>query len=219
MPTYEDIRASAEIHEYIEAGNRLLGAMGYTDHGFAHAEKVAETAAAILRDLGHDKREQELARMAGYLHDIGNMVNRHNHAQSGAVIAFRILDRMNLPSKELGTVVGSIGNHDEDAGMPVSAVSAALILADKSDVRRSRVRNRQKITFDIHDRVNYAVVESELSIGEARDVVRLRLTIDTDISPVMDYFEIFLSRMLMCRRAAEYLGLRFQLVINGSTLL
>jgi len=147
------------------------------------------------------------------------MVNRHDHAQTGAILAFRLLDHIGLPAGELAMVVGAIGNHDENTGMPVSAVSAALILADKSDVRRTRVRNRQKITFDIHDRVNYAVEEADLSIGEARDVVRLRLKIDTDISPVMDYFEIFLSRMLMCRRAAEYLGLSFQLIINGNTLL
>jgi len=219
MITYEDIRKNPEIHDYIEAGNRVLGVLGYTDHGFAHATKVAETAAVILRDLGFSEREQELAKIAGYLHDIGNMVNRHDHAQTGAILAFRLLDHIGLPASELAIVVGAIGNHDEGTGMPVSAVSAALILADKSDVRRTRVRNRQKTTFDIHDRVNYAVEESDLSIGDARDVIRLRLKIDTDISPVMDYFEIFLSRMLMCRRAAEYLGLPFQLIINGNTLL
>ena len=180
--------------------------------------RVAETAGEILTVLGYDAHDVELVKIAGYLHDIGNLVNRVDHSQSGAVMAFRILGDYGMPAEDIATVVTAIGNHDEGTGVPVNAVAAALILADKSDVRRSRVRNADFSTFDIHDRVNYSVTKSDLQISESRTEVRLTLTIDTAISPVMDYFEIFLGRMTMCRRAAEKLGLQFRLTVNGQQL-
>ena len=219
MVTFEDIRSSKEISTYITKGNDLLGVLGYTEHGFGHAGKTAQKAAEILTLLNYDERTVELARISGYMHDIGNCINRHDHAQSGAVMAFRILDRMGLPPDELADIIGAIGNHDEGTGSSISPISAALILADKSDVRRSRVRKRDISMADIHDRVNYAVYESNLTVNvETRQIV-LSLEIDTTISAVMDYFEIFLSRMLMCRKAAEYLGLNFELSINSIRLL
>ena len=196
-----------------------MAAMGYTDHGYAHVMKAAETAAMILTALGYDERTVELARIAGYLHDIGNLVNRVNHAETGALIAFRILNELGMDATEIATVVTAIGNHDEGTGVPVNAVSAALILADKTDVRRSRVRNRDIAAFDIHDRVNYSVEGSLLTLSDDNSEITLRLTIDTAISSVMDYFEIFLTRMVMSRKAAEKLGIRFRLVINDQQVL
>lgn len=218
MLTYEDLRHDADIRTYIEHADRSLLALGYTEHNLAHVTRVAETAAELLSSLGHDERSVELARIAGYLHDIGNLVNRVDHSQSGALIAFRILEHRDMTAEEIATVVTAIGNHDEGTGVPVNAVSAALILADKCDVRRSRVRNTDFSTFDIHDRVNYSVTSSALSLNEAHTEVTLSLTIDTAISPVMDYFEIFLGRMIMCRKAAEKLGLRFCLLVNDQRL-
>jgi len=219
MVTFSDIKNSKEISTYISKGNDVLGVLGYTEHGYGHAEKVARKAAEILILLGYEERIVELARISGYMHDIGNCINRHDHAQSGAVMAFRILDRMGLPPEELADVIGAIGNHDEGTGSSISPISAALILADKSDVRRSRVRAAGGSMADIHDRVNYAVHTSNLTVKpDTREIV-LSLEIDTTISAVMDYFEIFLSRMLMCRKAAEYLGLNFELCINDIRLL
>ena len=218
MEFYEMLCADERVRTYITAADASLRALGYTEQSFAHISRVSKTAAEILEKLGYDAHTVELARVAGYLHDIGNLVNRVDHSQSGAVMAFRILENYGMPAADVATVVTAIGNHDEGTGVPVNALAAALILADKSDVRRSRVRNEDFATFDIHDRVNYSVTHSELKISESRTEVRLTLTIDTGISPVMDYFEIFLRRMTMCRRAAEKLGLQFRLTINGQEL-
>lgn len=219
MITYDQLRHSPEIRTYIQRADESLCALGYTEHSFAHVTRVSETAAYILGELGYDAHEIELAKIAGYLHDIGNLVNRVDHSQSGAVMAFRLLDHMDMPAEDIATVVTAIGNHDEGTGVPVNGVAAALILADKSDVRRSRVRNEDIATFDIHDRVNYSVEKSTLAINEEKTLLTLSLTIDTTIGSVSDYFEIFLERMLLCRRAAERLGLRFSLVINEQTLM
>ena len=219
MITFEDIKSNEAIKTYITRADESLKALGYTEHSFAHVMKVAESAAYILKTLGYSEREIELARIAGYLHDIGNLVNRVDHSQSGALMAFRILDNLDMDAYELAEVVTAIGNHDEGTGVAVNPVSAALILADKTDVRRSRVRNADATKFDIHDRVNYSVESSELDISEDKSQIRLSLQIDTAISSVMDYFEIFLGRMVMCRNAAEKLGMRFKLVINGQQLL
>lgn len=214
MITYERIIKDEDIRTYITEADASLLALGYTEHSFAHVGTVSHSCAEILEGLGFDAHTVELAKIAAFLHDIGNVVNRVDHSQSGAVMAFRILDKMGMPARDIATVVTAIGNHDEGTGVPVSAVAAALILADKSDVRRSRVRNHDSSTFDIHDRVNYSVVKSKLSLNEERTVCTLDLTIDTEISSIMDYFEIFLVRMKLCRTAAEKLGVRFELVIN-----
>ena len=219
MITYEQIRNNADIKSYIQAADASLEALGYTEHSFAHVSRVAETAAYILSSLGYSEREILNARIAGYLHDIGNLVNRVDHSQSGAVMAFRILDKLGMSSLDIAEIVTAIGNHDEGTGVAVNAVAAALILADKSDVRRSRVRNHDITSFDIHDRVNYSVEKSELDFTEDKQGLVLSLTVDVTIGTVMDYFEIFLGRMVMCRKAAEKLGLRFSLVINGQKLL
>jgi len=223
MLTYEEIKKNDEITTYIKKGNDVLGEIGYTEHGFAHAGRVAETAGRILDLLEYPHRTAELARIAAYMHDIGNCINRNDHAQSGAIMAFRILSGMKTDPEDIADIVSAIGNHDEGTGSPISPVSAALILADKSDVRRTRVRyksrNAQKISEDIHDRVNYAVEKSDITILPQEKMAILSLTIDTEISPVMEYFEIFLSRMVLCRTAAEYLGLRFELNINNIKLL
>ena len=211
--TYSDIRNNPEINTYIKKGDELLGMMGFTDHSEIHAAKVAETAATILQKLGYSERECELAKISGYLHDIGNAVNRIDHAQTGAVMAFNILSKLNMDPEEIATVVSAIGNHDESTGTAISPVSAALILADKTDVRRSRVRNKELVTFDIHDRVNYAV-KSKVIIDEKNKNIILELTIDMRISSLIEYFEIFLTRMLMCRRAADFLNINFELVAN-----
>lgn len=219
MISYKDITSNEDIKTYINAADASLKALGYTEHSYAHVTKVASTAAYILEVLGYDERTVEIARIAGYMHDIGNLVNRVDHSQSGAVMAFRILDKMGMPAADTAAIVTAIGNHDEGTGVPVNHIAAALILADKSDVRRSRVRNSDFATFDIHDRVNYSVESSELHINEDRKSIELTLKVDPKISAVMDYFEIFLGRMIMCRRAAEKLGLKFVLVINGQQLL
>ncbi len=219
MVTLETLLSSEEIRTYIEAQDKSLLALGYTEHSFAHVKKVSADAAKILEILGYSERDRELAEIAGYLHDIGNLVNRVNHSQSGALIAFRLLDKLGMAAGEIATVVTAIGNHDEGTGVPVSPIAAALILADKADVRRSRVRNQDFATFDIHDRVNYSAKESSLDISEDKRIIRLSLTVDKEISTVMDYFEIFLERMILCRKAAEVLGLCFKLEINGQELL
>ena len=217
--TFEQIKNNEDIKTYITKADTSLKALGYTEHSFAHGGKVSSDAAYILESLGYDERTVELARIAGYLHDIGNLVNRVDHSQSGAVMAFRILDNIGMPADEIATVVTAIGNHDEGTGVPVNAVAAALIIADKCDVRRTRVRNSRPESFDIHDRVNYSVEESSLRIDTAGSSMTLELTIDRSISAVMDYFQIFLGRMQMSKKAAESLGLDFSLVINKQRLL
>lgn len=219
MVSYEQIKEDAEIRCYIDQADQSLKALGYTEHSFAHVTKTAVTAAHILKTLGYPERDAELAKIAGYMHDIGNLVNRVNHAQSGALMAYRLLDRLGMEPKEIAVVVSAIGSHDESAAAVVNPIGAALILADKTDVRRSRVRNFDEAAFDIHDRVNYSVEQSEVVIQPDHTALSLLLTIDTTHCAVMDYFEIFLQRMLLCRKAAQSLGMRFELVINGQRLL
>ncbi len=219
MITYEQLRKNETVNTYIAQADASLLALGFTEHSFAHVTKVAQTAAYILQTLGYDEKDIELARIAGYLHDIGNLVNRVDHSQSGAVMAFRILDQMGMDAQDLAAVVTAIGNHDEGSDVAVNRIAAALILADKSDVRRSRVRNPDSVTFDIHDRVNYSVEQAQLKINTERTLIKLKLQIDPHISSVMDYFEIFLQRMVMCRKAAERLGLDFKLIINEHQLM
>ena len=219
MLTFEELRHNEDINAYISGADRSLAALGYTEHSFAHVGKVAKNCEYILSTLKKDERSIELAKIAAYLHDIGNIVNRIEHSQSGAVMAFRILDKLNMPANEIATVIAAIGNHDEGTGVPIDDISAALILADKSDVRRSRVRNQDKTTFDIHDRVNYSVKRSSIKIDETKTQITLRISIDTKYGSVMEYFEIFMDRMLLCRKAAEKLGLTFKLIINDHSLL
>ena len=219
MTDYERVKNDSAIRAYISAADKSLEALGFTEHSYAHVGRAAAVAGDMLAGLGYDDRTVELARIAGYMHDIGNLVNRVDHSQSGALMAFRILDHMGMPPEDIATIVTAIGNHDEGTGVPVSAVAAALIIADKSDVRRSRVRNFDPATFDIHDRVNYSVTDSELLTDAESKTVSLRLKIDTTISSIMDYFEIFLVRMNMCRRAAEKLGLKFKLTINEQSFI
>ena len=219
MITFDKIRHNETINTYIRKADASLVQLGYTEHSFAHVSIVARNARYVLETLGYDARTQELVQIAAYLHDIGNLVNRVDHSQSGAVLAFRILDKLGMDAEEIADIVTAIGNHDEGTGRPVSPMAAALILADKSDVRRSRVRNQEESKFDIHDRVNYSVRESELAIDEDRTVIWLKLTVDTTYGSVMDYFEIFMGRMLLCRKAAETLGLQFKLMINDQALI
>ncbi len=219
MITFDELRRNEDIRTYITRADESLAALGYTEHSLAHVTRVAEEAGRLLRELGHSEHTVELARIAGYLHDIGNLVNRIEHSQSGAVMAFRILDHMDMAAADIATVVTAIGNHDEGTGVPVNAVAAALILADKSDVRRSRVRNRDLTTFDIHDRVNYSVEKSSLDFNADKTALELRLAIDTQYGSVMEYFEVFMERMLLCRRAADKLGVQFKLYINEQCLM
>lgn len=219
MITLEDVKKSKEVKTLLEIAERQLEVRGYTEHSFRHVSLVSETAGKILADLGYSPREAELARIAGYLHDIGNAVNRTDHAHSGAMLAYGLLTKMGMQVREAAEIMLAIGNHDEVTGTAVSNISSALILADKSDVHRSRVRNTDFATFDIHDRVNYAVESSIISVDRESKTAVLELHIDTKICPVMDYFEIFLARMSMNRRAADFLGLNFQLVINRTRLL
>lgn len=216
--TYEEIKKIEAVRTYIAQADASLEALGYTEHSFAHVCRVAETTGYILETLGFSQRTVELGKIAGYLHDIGNLVNRVDHSQSGAIMVFRLLDQWGFDPQDISTVVTAIGNHDEGTGVPVNEVAAALILADKSDVRRTRVRTKEFLEFDIHDRVNYSVTKSELKINEAHTNVKLKLFVDTRFSPVLDYFAIFTNRMLLCRRAAEKLGLQFKLIINEQQL-
>ena len=217
--TYDMVRQSQEIRTYITQADQSLSSLGFTEHSFAHVTRCAEYAARILEQLGYPERDRELARIAGYMHDIGNVVNRHDHAQTGAVMAFRILDNMGMDPADVAAVITAIGHHDDPTAFPVNPTAAALILADKTDVRRSRVRNKDHTNFDIHDRVNYAVEQSETSLDLERRTFTLTLSINTQFCAVMDYFEIFLQRMLLCRKAAEFFGLTFKLDINGLALL
>ncbi|MBO5375168.1 MAG: HD domain-containing protein [Clostridia bacterium] len=219
MITFEEVKNNPKIKAYITKADESLLALGFTEHSFAHVGLVAQRAEYILKTLGYSEHEIELAKIAGYLHDIGNIVNRKDHSQSGAVMAFRILDNMDMDPNDIATIVTAIGNHDEGEGEAVNAVAAAIILADKTDVRRSRVRNNDITSFDIHDRVNYSVIESSVNINDEKTQITLELKIDTDISPVLNYFEIFLKRMIMCKKAAQRLKLEFKLVINGQTII
>lgn len=216
--TYKQIRQDEEINLLIEHGNSILKELGYTEHSRKHAARVSETAARILKELGYGRHRIELGKIAGYMHDIGNSVNRHDHPHSGAVLAYQILKERGMALQDAMTVMTAIGHHDEETGTAVDEVSAALILADKTDVRRNRVQNPVPANFDIHDRVNYAALASSLTIDREKRVIRMELELDDTICTVMDYFEIFLQRMIMCRRAAERLGCRFKLVANGSKL-
>ena len=217
--TFEEIRSNKDINTYNSLADESLVALGYTEHSVAHVTHVAETAKYILQTLDYPARTVEVAMISSYLHDIGNLVNRVDHSQSGAVMAFRILYNLHFPAEEIATIVTAIGNHDEGTGVAVNPVAAALILADKSDVRRSRVRNKDTATFDIHDRVNYSVKKSVLKINEEKTLIKLKLNVDTKYGSVMDYFEIFMQRMIMCRKAADRLGLEFKLMINEQQLM
>lgn len=217
--TLSEVKRNDEVKTFMEIADMQLSVKGYTEHSFRHVGLVSGTAGKIAENLGFDERDVELARIAGYMHDIGNAVNRMDHAHTGAILAYNVLTKMGMDHREAAKIMMAIGNHDENSGTAVSNISAALILADKSDVHRSRVRNRDFSTFDIHDRVNYAVESSRITVDSKEKIAALELEIDTKISPVMDYFEIFLVRMTMCRKAAEFLGLKFQLIINGTHLL
>ena len=219
MIDFATIRSNPDINTYIKAADDALLALGYTEHSFEHVSIVSHRCAEILTSLGKDQKTVELAKIAGYMHDIGNVVNRVDHSQSGAIMAFRILDKLGMESESIARIVSAIGNHDEGTGVPTSDISAALILADKSDVRRSRVRTDSSLETDIHDRVNYSVEESRLVIDKEGSTVSLFIEIDTSISAIMDYFQIFLGRMQMSKSAAASLGLNFSLVINGQKLL
>ena len=216
---YSDIVKNPEVLEYYGKGNQILGKLGYTDHSTIHTKLVADRAARILDAFGHDEHEQELAKIAGFMHDIGNAINRSHHAEYGAIIANEILRDTDMDMKDRIKVVSAIANHDESTGVAADALSAAIIIADKTDVRRNRVRERKKSNFDIHDRVNYAVTSTELICDDENDKITLMLTIDEEICTMYDYFEIFLSRMMMCSRAAEVLDAKFVLYVNGQKVL
>ena len=213
------VKSHPAVKTFIRLADDYLGELGYTEHGFRHAKIVARDARKLLKNLGYEKREPERAAIAGYLHDMGNFISRAGHPQSGAAISYQILGELGMPYKEIGIVLGAVGNHEEGIGQPVSPEGAALILADKADVHRSRVRNKDPETFDIHDRVNYAAESSVLSVDIEKRTLTLELLIDTTLCKIMEYFEIFLERMAMCRRAAEFLDCQFRLVINGTELL
>lgn len=217
--TIDEVKHNHKVRTYIQRADESLGALGFTEHAFAHVALVAEKAKEILLTMGYPERDAELAEIAGYLHDIGNVINRVEHAQSGAIMAYRILDEMGFDPDEIATIITAIGNHDESTAFPVNPVAAALILADKCDVRRTRVRIKDQQKFDIHDRVNYAVGRSSVKINDEKTEIALRLEIDTAVCSVTDYFEIFIGRMILCRKAAEKLGLKFVLRINGQKLM
>ncbi|MDR0222634.1 MAG: HD domain-containing protein [Oscillospiraceae bacterium] len=225
--TYKYIRQNKDIQTYIDHADAALSTIGYTEHSKAHAEKAAETAFMILSELNYSERICELAQIAAYMHDIGNVINRNDHAQTGAVMAFRLLDCMGMPADEIAVVVSAIGNHDEKTASPVNPIAAAIILADKTDVRRSRVRHtvlgggerEPDVAQDVHDRVNYACVRSSVGFSKDKEAIVLDLVIDEEISSIMEYFEIFLDRMVLCRKAAETLKARFELIMNNSKVL
>jgi metal-dependent HD superfamily phosphatase/phosphodiesterase len=216
MVSINDVRSDEEVIAFIQQANKTLFALGYTEHGERHSALVGQTAEATLEQLGYPQRTQELAFIAGYLHDIGNLLHRQNHALSGSLIAWRILSRLGMPPDECALIMNAIGNHEEERGYATTEIAAALIIADKSDVHRSRVQNEEMENFDIHDRVNYATTSSQVLVTSAEKSVTLDLTIDTSFAHVIEYFEIFLDRMMMVRQAAEFLGCDFHLVINGT---
>ncbi len=215
--TFEEIRNNQEINTYIKCADKYLEDIGYTEHAFSHVLRCVAVVEYILKTLNYDNKTIELTKIAAYMHDIGNVINRDDHAKSGAIMAFRILDKLGMDYNDISTVITAIGNHDESSAYPVSVVSAALIIADKTDVRRSRVRKNSD--FSIHNRVNYAAKESRVIIDKDNKTLTLRLTIDTTICPIMDYFEIFLSRMMLCKKACEFFSLTFKLLINEQSLL
>ncbi len=217
--TFKEIRKNQDIRNYITEADNTLGAMGFTEHSFAHVIRCVVIVRELLTKLNYSQREIELGEIAAYMHDIGNVVNRIDHAQSGAIMTFRILDKLGMDSSEIARIVTAIGNHDESTAVPVSPLSAALILADKSDVRRSRVRNKNKANFNIHDRVNYAVTKKKVQIDEEKRIYSLILHIDTSICTVMEYFEIFMNRMMLCQKAADFLHITFNLNINGMNII
>jgi metal-dependent HD superfamily phosphatase/phosphodiesterase len=219
MITWQEVRKDPEVRALLKMADRAMEVQGYTEHGDRHATRIGKESSRVLKELGFSEREVNLAAIAGYLHDVGNVINREAQAQTGAMLAHGILTRLGMDPADIAEVLAAIGNHHEENGSPVSNVSAALILSDKADVHSSRVRNLKFIRFDIHDRVNYAAKKSTLAIDKANKTITLALEIDTAIAPVMEYFEIFMSRMLMSRRAAEYLGCKFQLVINGTKII
>ncbi|HUV04909.1 MAG TPA: HD domain-containing protein [Armatimonadota bacterium] len=216
--TLRDVRRDPRVKTYIEKANEQMAAIGYTEHGFRHAGIVAGMARGIPRELGLSSRESELAAIAGYLHDIGNVINRANHCETGAMLAHNVLTSMGMNPEEVAIVMGAIGNHEEESGFPINSISAAVIIGDKSDVHYSRVQNPNPMMFDIHDRVNHAVQKSYLRVDPESKVISLELTVNVESASVMDYFEIFLLRMVMCRRAADCLGCKFKLVINDIDL-
>lgn len=218
LVTYEMVKNDPNVRVYIQKAGDALKAIGFSEHSFAHVGLVAEKAGYIMETLGYSEREVELVKIAGYLHDIGNVVNRSDHSQSGAIMAFRILDRMGMDPAEISDIVMAIGNHDEGTGKPISPMAAALIIADKSDVRRSRVQNDNEDAFDAHDKVNYSVTKAELKINENKTLIKLKLSVDTRYGSVMDYFRIFMDRMVLCKTAAAKLGLEFKLMINEQQL-
>lgn len=216
---FKDILKNKEINAYLKKGNENLGLLGYTDHSQAHCVQVAHQAGKILKRMGYSEHEIELVKIAGYMHDIGNAINRNHHAEYGALLANDLLKDTKMSLEDRITVISAIGNHDESTGNPEDIISAALIIADKTDVRRSRVQQKEKSAFDIHDRVNYAVTESKLKIAEDRSVIALNLQADENICSMYDYFEIFLGRMMLCRKSAEILGTTFKLTVNGRKVL
>lgn len=217
--TLEDLKKDHEVAVYLKCSTEYLGELGFTEHGRRHVSIVARRARDVLKALDYPSRDLELAEIAGYLHDIANLINRFNHGGMGAVMAYQILSRLGMAPEEIALVISAIGNHEEERGNAINHIASALILADKSDVHRTRVTNKDFATFDIHDRVNFAAESSTLQIDQENRTIKLVLTIDTKICPVMEYFEIFLARMIMCRRAAAFLNCRFGLVINGNELL
>ncbi len=217
--TVEDLKKDHEISVYLTCSTEYLGKLGFTEHGKRHATMISNRAYSVLKGLDYQERDCELAAIAGYIHDIGNMINRYNHGGTGAVMAYPILSRLGMPPEEIALVISAIGNHEEERGNAVNHIASALILADKSDVHRSRVTNKDFATFEIHDRVNYAANNSQLVIDKETRKISLELTIDTSICPVMEYFEIFLARMIMSRRAAHFLDCHFNLIINNNQLL
>lgn len=214
---FKDIRNNKEINTYIECADQYLASIGYTEHSFNHVLRCVAVVEYILKELEYDAHTIELAKIAAYMHDIGNVINRDDHAKSGAIMAFRILDKLGMPCEDIATVISAIGNHDESSAYPVNVVSSALILADKTDVRRTRVRKNND--FSIHHRVNYAAENSRVVIDKEAKTLTLRLTVDTEICSIMDYFEIFLSRMMLCKKACEFFHLTFKLLINNQSLL
>ena len=219
MITFEDIKNNEAVRTYIAQADKSLVALGFTEHSFAHVTTVANTSKYISETLGYPAHDVELVQIAAYLHDIGNLVNRIEHSQSGAILAFRILDKMQMPAEDIALIATAIGNHDEGTGVAVNHIAAALILGDKTDVRRSRVRNQDFTSFDIHDRVNYSVKKSVVKINEEKTIIKLKLFLDNHFGSIMDYFEIFMDRMILCRKAAEKLGLEFKLIINEQQLI
>lgn len=219
FPLFAKVRHDRDISVYIEEQNKSMQALGYTEHSFAHIGVVADRTSYILETIGADDHTIDLALTAAWMHDLGNIINRIDHSQSGAVMAFYLLDKMGIPATDIAPIIRAIGNHDEGSGVPVSEIAAALILADKSDVRRSRVQDEGTGNYDIHDRVNYSVKSSKLLINEARTAINLKLEIDTKYGEIGEYFEIFMERMLLCRKAAAFLKLEFHLIVNEQTLM